>query len=221
MLFRKSTLPLLLGVSTLADAFVITGLHNRQSALHGQFTLGNTKIPLSTVDGAAFVGDSLRSLCSDFGCDEGTTDTVEYVAQFETYGDMKDCTWSLTASGNYDSTDERDYMINVLTTALTTTADVETITVSIEDNPLCTHQGQPSCTDKDIQVTSAVNFGQVVLNQDDGSNTGQLEYHLSVECVDSSGFDCPSFVSGNLKDILSAVPEVGNIFAQVFDIACA
>jgi hypothetical protein len=127
----------------------------------------------------------------------------------------------VTASGNYDSTDERDYMIALLTQALTSTADVETITVSIEDNPLCTHQGQPSCTDQQVQITSGVNFQQVVLNLDDGANSAQLEYDLSVQCQDTAAFDCPSVISGNLKDLLSAVPEVGDIIAQVFDFACA
>jgi hypothetical protein len=73
-------------------------------------------------------------------------------------------------------------MIALLTQTLTTTADVETITVSIEDNSLCTHQGQPSCTDEQIQVTSGVNYQQIVLNLDDGANSAQMEYHLSVQC---------------------------------------
>jgi hypothetical protein len=131
------------------------------------------------------------------------------------------CTWTLTASGNYDSTDERDYMIALLTQTLTFTASLETITVSIEDNSLCTHQGQPSCTDEELQITSGVNFQQVVLNLENGANTAQLEYHLSMQCQDTAGFDCPSVVSGNLKDILSAVPGVGAVIAQIFDLACA
>jgi hypothetical protein len=60
-----------------------------------------------------------------------------------------------------------------------------------------------------------------VLNLENGANTAQLEYHLSVQCQDTAGFDCPSVVSGNLKDILSAVPGVGAVIAQIFDLACA
>jgi hypothetical protein len=35
--------------------------------------------------------------------------------------------------------------------------------------------------------------------------------------LDTAGFDCPSIISGKL----SAVPGVGAVIAQVFDLACS
>ncbi|KAF2830732.1 hypothetical protein CC86DRAFT_463982 [Ophiobolus disseminans] len=220
MLLSASHLSLLLGASALANAFVIPGLQKRD--VTAQLTVGSSRTPMSGLDGQKIVGDALRKLCSNTGCDSGTPETTqEYVAQFESYGDHKGCKWTVTASGNYDNTNERDYMINLLTASVSSTAEVKDITVSIEDNPLCTHQGQPSCQEKKIPISSAVNFQQVVLNLNGGANKGELSYHLSVECEKDGGFDCPKVISGNLKDALSAVPAVGPIFAQIFDISCA
>ncbi|KAH7081050.1 hypothetical protein FB567DRAFT_551807 [Paraphoma chrysanthemicola] len=220
MLFSAFLVSLLLGPSTLVNGFVITGLHKRD--VTAQLTVGSSMVPLSRLDGAKFVGDALRKVCSNTGCDSGTTVTTpEYSAQFKTFGDRIGCKWSVTASGNYDSTDERDYMIALLTTSLTATAKVETITISKEDNPLCDHQGRPGCVNEKIEITSGVNFQQVVLNLDGGANKGQLDYRLGVQCKKSGGFDCPSAISGNLKDALSGVPGVGLIIAQIFDISCA
>ncbi|KAM5341377.1 hypothetical protein ACJ41O_014408 [Fusarium nematophilum] len=207
-------------VATLGHTASIPSLFKRD--LSAQVTVGSTLIPLSTGDGAKIVGDALRQVCSTFGCDSGTNVTTDPVtAQFEDFGDKLECTWSVTGSGNYDSLDERDYMINLLTTSLTVTANVDAITVSIEDNPLCTNQGQPSCETENVPVTSVVNFQQVVLNMEDGSNTAQMDYRLSVQCTGSGAFDCPGAVSGNLKDALMGVPGVGAIIAQIFDLACA
>ncbi|KAF4465406.1 hypothetical protein FALBO_7741 [Fusarium albosuccineum] len=194
-----------LGHAGIGHATPISGLHKRD--LSAQLTVGSSLIPLSTGDGQKIVGDALRQVCSQFGCDSGTTVTNgPFIAQFEDFGDKLECTWSVTGSGNYDSLDERDYMINLLTTSLTVTADVGSITVSIEDNPLCTSQGQPSCETRVVPVTSAVNFQQVVLNKEDGSNTAELDYRLSVQCRGSGAFDCPEAISGNLKDALAGIP---------------
>ncbi|KAH7246999.1 hypothetical protein FSOLCH5_012242 [Fusarium solani] len=217
MISHTIILPILLGA---ANAASIPNIFKRD--LTAQLTVGSSLIPLSTGDGAKIVGDALRQVCSQFGCDSGTTvNNGPFIAQFEDFGDKLECTWSVTGSGNYDSLDERDYMINVLTTSLTTTADVSSIKVSIEDNPLCTSQGQPSCETQVLPVTKGVNFQQVVLNKDDGSNTAQLDYRLSVECKGSSDFDCPAVISGALKDVLGGIPAVGGIIAGAFSLACA
>jgi hypothetical protein len=204
------------------NAFAVPDMFRRQDSSHADLTIGKTQVPLSTLDGAKFVGDGLRELCGDKGCDGGSTHTSDELSvQFETFGDIIGCKWTVIADGNYDNADEKDYMINLITTSLTETANVQTITVSIEDNPLCTHQGQPSCTNKDIQITSAVNFQQIVLNLENGANTAELSYNLGVECQSTGGFDCPNIVQQNLKDALSAVPAVGAAFAQIFNLVCA
>ncbi|RMJ10071.1 hypothetical protein CDV36_010282 [Fusarium kuroshium] len=154
MLSYAILFPILLGA---VNAASIPNLFKRD--LTAQLTVGSSLIPLSTGDGAKIVGDALRQVCSQFGCDSGTTvNNGPFVVQFEDFGDKLECTWSISGSGNYDSLDERDYMINVLTTSLTVTADVSSIKVSIEDNPLCTSQGQPSCETQVLPVTKGVNF---------------------------------------------------------------
>ncbi|KAF5001722.1 hypothetical protein FGRMN_835 [Fusarium graminum] len=205
-----------------ANAFAVPDMFRRQGQNNAKLTLGKTYAPLSTIDGAKLVGDGLRDLCGDTGCDGGSSfESDVKIGQFETFGDLIDCTWTVTASGNYDNNDQKEYMIDLLTTSLTDTATVDTITVSVEDNPLCTHQGQPSCTNVDEQITTALNFQQVVLNLESGANTAELSYNLAVQCRSGNDWDCPSFVSDNLKDALSAVPGVGAVIAQVFDIGCA
>lgn len=107
MLFSASHLPLLLGASTLANAFVIPGLQKRD--VTAQLTMGSSRTPMSALDGQMIVGDALRKLCSNSGCDAGTPETTqEYVTIFESYGDFKGCKWTVTASGNYDSINERE-----------------------------------------------------------------------------------------------------------------
>ncbi|KAJ4329108.1 hypothetical protein N0V84_000468 [Fusarium piperis] len=217
MLSYIITLPILLGA---ANAASIPSLFKRD--LTAQLTVGGSMILLSTCDGAKIAGDALRQVCSQFGCDAGTTvNNGPFIVQFEDFGDKLECTWSVTGSGNYDSLDERDYMLNVLTTSLTATAGVSSIKVSIKDNPLCTSQGQLRCETRVLPVTKGVNFQQVVLNKDDGSNTAQLDYRLFVQCKGSSDFNCPAAISGALKDVLGGIPAVGGIIAGAFSLACA
>jgi hypothetical protein len=88
MLSRNLNLALLLGGLTLIDAFAITSLQKRDTT--AQLTIGSTYVPLSTIDGAQFVGDSLRTICSDNGCDSGTpqvrkTNRAHDIVYFDTY----------------------------------------------------------------------------------------------------------------------------------------
>ena len=218
------TFPLALATLSeqLVNAFAVPEMFRRQGENHAKVGLGKSYVPLSTIDGAKLLSDGLHELCGDATCDGGSSyESPVKLGQFESFGDILDCTWTVTASGNWDNTDQRDYMINVLTTSLTDTATVETIQVSIEDNPLCTHQGQPSCTNEDEEITSVLNFQQIVLNLASGANTAELSYNINLQCRDTAGWDCDGFVKDNLKDALSAIPGVGAAIAQVFDIGCA
>ncbi|KAM0352980.1 hypothetical protein ACHAPU_001864 [Fusarium lateritium] len=117
-------------------------MHKQFQTIFAVLTLGKTYVPLSTINGAKVVEDDLRDLCGDTGCEgRSSFESDVKLDQFESFGDIIDCTWTVTASSNYDSADQKEYMIDLLTTSLTKTATVETINVSIEDNPLCTHQG--------------------------------------------------------------------------------
>jgi hypothetical protein len=238
MLFQMSHLSLLLGASTLANAHAITSIQKRDTS--AQVTLGRTRVPMSSFDGQAIVGDALRELCSGAGCDSGTTfETETFAARFKDFGDIVSvlnllyyevyatnvfaqvaCKWNVKAAGNYDSTDERDYMIALLTEAVTASGESFTIKQSIE-NPTCTDQGQPSCDTEEVSLSRAVNFIEVVLNLDDGANKGQMNYNLGVSCETSIGWECGQAVTGHVKDALSAVPAAGPVFAQVIDLFCS
>jgi len=216
------SLPLAFLSGQVVNAFAVPEIFGRQGENHAKVELGKTYVPLSTIDGSKLLGDGLHDLCGDTGCDGGSSyESPVKLGQFESFGDIIECTWTVTASGNWNNTDQRDYMINILTASLTNTATVETIQVSIEDNPLCTHQGQPSCTNEDEEITSVLNFQQIVLNLASGANTAELSYNINLQCRDTAGLDCKGFVKDNLKDALSAIPGVSAAIAQVFDIGCA
>jgi hypothetical protein len=70
MLSRNLNLALLFGGLTLTSAFAVPGLQKRDTT--AELTIGSTYVPLSTVDGAQFVGDSLRAVCASTGCDSGS-----------------------------------------------------------------------------------------------------------------------------------------------------
>jgi hypothetical protein len=225
MLFSTSTLALLLGASPFTVAFVASKTQKRDT--HSQLKIGKSMIPFGTLNGAQVVGDGLRELCTGNGCDEGSTFTRWSKERFKTFGPKDNCEWTVSASGNFDSEDERDYLISVLTAALTATAEVNTITESIIDqglltfDPDCYKQGQRLCETRQFEVTSGVGFQQAVLNLKDGANKAELKYHLKQACEKEHGFKCAKAVEENLKDGLSSVPGVGPIAAQFFDIFCA
>jgi hypothetical protein len=112
-------------------------------------------------------------------------------------------------------------MIALLTQAITTNGEPGSIKVSIEDNPLCTHQGQPSCETKQLPISNAVNYMEVVLNLEGGANKGQMNYNLGLSCEASFGWQCGDVVTGHVKDALSAVPAAGPVFAQLINAVCA
>lgn len=92
MQYPLQTIAALLGVSTVANAWVMPALQKR--AVTAQLTVGRSQTPLGRMDGAKILGDALKELCSATGCDEGSTSTTDtFIAQFETFGKKKECKW--------------------------------------------------------------------------------------------------------------------------------
>lgn len=210
----------LVGTIALASAAAVNSNTLAKRDLTAQLTLGSNQIPMATLDGQNFLGDALNDLCTGLGCDGGRSHSTDtFVVQLEDFGKKIECKWSATATGNYDNTNQRDYMINLMKAALTDTATVSSITTTIEST-VCS-QGKPGCETETHDITAVSNFLQVVLNQADGANNAEMAVHLSADCNNGFGFDCPAAISGNLKDALSAIPGVGDVIAQVFDLACS
>lgn len=217
-----------LGSLAEASAVVTTRSHNmtlgrRQDGLTAQLTIGSKSLPFAQISPADRVlRPGLVDLCkSDFGCDAGRKWTSEsWVVKFNGRPDPDPkkiaCSWSVEATGNFDSPDERDYMIDLMVATIEATQEREDIEV-----PIPTTICPPACDWKPSELYTAVNYLQVVLNTEDGGNNGELQATMSMDCRDEGGFDCPAIVKENLKDALSAVPGVGPIIAQVFNFACA
>ncbi|KAM7191210.1 hypothetical protein V8F20_009388 [Naviculisporaceae sp. PSN 640] len=209
--------------ATIATTRNIT-LGRRQDGLTAQLTIGSESIPFAGISPADRVlRPGLEDLCaSDFGCDNGRKWTSEtWVVRFNGRPDPDPekiaCSWSVEAQGNFDSTDERDYMIDLMVKTIEETQEVEETEMPIETT-IC----PPACDWEPWELYTAVNYLQIVLNGENGENHGELQATMSLDCKDESGgFDCPAIVKENLKDALSAVPGVGDVIAQVFNFACA
>jgi hypothetical protein len=166
-----------------------------------EVTLGLTLI---TVDLASntLVYAAVSAGCGANGCDP----TTPFTKSFDHFN--KDCTLSVSMEGNYDSTNQRDYMSGLLQSAMEA-ADTnfrQDLTGSSEDND---------------DVLDTLSFSQVVIsNTQSGANEAQMSVTVTVDCAPSSLADCQSLLDQVTTTALGAVPGVGGILASAFSVVC-
>lgn len=186
-----------------------------------QVTVGTKAIAAST--GSFFGSDpkgqgaqiaaAVSQACAGGACD----DTNPLSLSFTAVGDCGDprqcgstCSQTISVEGNFDNNDQRDYMSNLLQTALTKAS-----------NPNLTGVSGLACNDGSCQ--NVISFGEVVINDKDGNNQAEMIVRTNVQCANnpSSDIDCQGILGTVTAAALGAVPEVGGLLALTFTVGCA
>jgi hypothetical protein len=164
-------------------------------------TIGQS-IVVSDTGGGPLMNAAINSGCeSSTGCDP----TSPFSQPWEHLN--KDCSFTVTMTGSYANTNERDYMKGLIAQALTsgTTDTRQDLTGSAEDNDT---------------IFNLPSFVQVVVTGPDSSIQAQMTATLAVECNPASDGDCQSLLGTITNAVLGAVPDVGGILAGAFSVAC-
>jgi hypothetical protein len=150
--------------------------------------------------------DAISKACRDTGCDSSAQDTItfQFGAQETAFGapcnpiisdcGQTDCTATLTVDGNFDNTNQRDYMQSILSKVL--------------------DEAQAQNADKTLS------FAQVVLNDATGANQAQMSIKIDANCEKASSFDCDGLVATLIGGVLGEIPAVGGLVATAFDAGC-
>ncbi|KHN97471.1 uncharacterized protein MAM_04486 [Metarhizium album ARSEF 1941] len=193
--------------------------------------------PTCTSDCGAFdrllIDDALRQLCRGTGCDGGATYQVPATAVWTDLTSSQSCSWTITAEGDFQSEDVRDFMIQMMTTALSkTTTNSSRDFISGEPDVLgcgqrgaapCDcywYQSAPGCTRGSQTTWSMVNYQQVDIRTGDGSNTAQLKYTVAEACKTESLWLCNPVTITLLGGALSLIPTVGPFAGMTYTVLC-
>ena len=164
-------------------------------------TIGQS-IVVSDTGGVPLANAGVNSGCqSSTGCDP----TSKFSQSWSHLN--KDCSFTVTMSGSYANTNERDYMKGLIAQALVSgTANTrQDLTGSAETNDV---------------IFDMPSFVQVVVTGPDSAIQAQMTATLAVECLPASDGDCQSILATLTTAALGAVPEVGGVLAGAFTVAC-
>ncbi|KAJ6260188.1 hypothetical protein Dda_4412 [Drechslerella dactyloides] len=161
-----------------------------------------TRIVTVDRDGGFLTRSAAIQACGNSGCDPTNPSTKPW-SHFN-----KDCTQSISMSGNYDNTDQRDYMVGILAQAMS----------SGTTNTRADLRG--SAADDNV-VRDVPSFIQVVINDQNGNNQAQMTVTPSVECSPPSDGNCNGLLGQITSAVLGSVPSVGGLLALGFEITCA
>ncbi|KAK6535578.1 hypothetical protein TWF694_002033 [Orbilia ellipsospora] len=166
-----------------------------------QVQLG-TKVITVDAGGGVLVQDGKNQACGTSGCDPSNP----FSKSFQHFN--KDCSLTVTMTGNYDNTNERDYMAALLAQTMNSaeTNARQDLTGSSEDND---------------NVLDLPSFAQVVINDKNGNNQAQMTVQFDVACNPPSSGDCNSLLSQVTSAVLGEVPAVGGLLAEAFSIVCS
>ncbi|OAP55713.1 hypothetical protein AYL99_09865 [Fonsecaea erecta] len=154
----------------------------------------------------AVVKSSVQHSCSDTGCDNTnplvlTTNIPpsnpachEGLDQIDPSAcATEDCTTTVTLTGNFDNSNERDYMESLL----------QNVAAGIVSNP--------------------VSFLQVEMKSPSSAVQAGLTLDFVSQCNSvspPSSFDCSSAISDVGSAALALIPDVGGVIATIFQVAC-
>ncbi|KAF3928574.1 hypothetical protein AA313_de0200970 [Arthrobotrys entomopaga] len=179
-----------------------------QALFDNPFAESNVQVQLGqkiiTVDleGNVLVQAGKNQACGNSGCDPSNP----FSKGFSHFN--KDCSLTVTMHGNYDNTNERDYMAALLAQTMSTA----------ETNLRLDLTGSSEDDDRVLDLPS---FAQVVINDKNGNNQAEMTVQFDVACNPPSAGDCNSLLDVVTSTVLGQVPEVGGLLAQAFQVVCS
>lgn len=116
--------------------------------------------------------------------------------------------------GNYDNTDERDYMSSALAKAF------DLGTQNTREDP-CGFTGGLDIPGQNPQMFDIPTFAQVVLNDATGKNIAQMSARIAFTADPGKDGQCNDLLGKITGAALGAIPAVGSIAGLIFSVACA
>ena len=157
-----------------------------------------------------FVEQAKSLACGDIGCDpsNGFLDIQNKRNQPE--GDERSVRITATMTGNYDNTQQRDYMARVLQEAFDMAQTNE------RDNPqafLNSIDGRTTFIENPT-VRDIPTFGQVVLNDPSGRTLAEMTIRIDAS-VPETQEACENSAGKIVKEVISAIPVAGALVGLV------
>ncbi|KEF52005.1 uncharacterized protein A1O9_11995 [Exophiala aquamarina CBS 119918] len=185
----------------------------------GNIGIGKNKIIASTGDET--FERAISNACGDAICDPTSRDVLNFIHgrnceggladvngnPFLTVCDNRDqCTQTITVNGQFDNTQQRDYMKGLLKATM--------------------KQGIGGFVQADSRDTSPndqLSFASVVINDAKGADLASMSMSIEVQCteIEPDAFNCDQPFIDILKTLVGAIPAVGETIASTFEVACA
>ncbi|KAJ9614014.1 hypothetical protein H2200_002150 [Cladophialophora chaetospira] len=187
----------------------------------GTVGIGKNKIIARTGDGGETFERAINKACGDSVCDPTQKDVLTFIhgRQCEsglvdvtglptlTVCDKRDkCTQTITVNGDYDNSQQRDYLKRVLKEAMTQgIGDFQQ-----HDN-------------RDETPNEQLSFASVVINDAKGADLAKMEMSVDVQCTEikPETFNCDNPFVELAKAAVNAVPGISETAGTVFEVACA
>jgi hypothetical protein len=186
-----------------AICFSQESFENPLANIKAQVSIGSSIVHFNEVKSFEITDGALKGACGGTGCDPN----APFKRTLKNFPGSSKCTVTGTARGNYDNTNERDYMAQLISTSALTAGSVDHASVDGFGNP-------------DLAEAQMPGFIQVVLQDDAGNNKAQMEVSIDVSCSKPSNPGCGSFAADAVKAALEKVPAVGGLLASGFDVIC-
>lgn len=177
-------------------------------------TIGNKRI---LVSGGQFgrrggmdvqLDNAVSQSCGSNGCDQSDAFELKYDFLPNTFVLSQEvCTQAMTLGGNYDNTDQRDYMKAIIAKALVDTSEAP-------PSNIFSNSGD--------QLQTTPSFVQVVINDSLGNNQAEMTLSITVSCKNAfnKALDCDGVRGKVTSSALGAIPSVGGLAAGLFEVAC-
>ncbi|KPI41619.1 uncharacterized protein AB675_9083 [Cyphellophora attinorum] len=180
------------------------------TALSAAVNVGTQK---TSIIGSTTVDSSLNKaksqVCNDIGCENSDV----FTTSFETFGEGDSrCRQKVRfTEGNYDSAEQRDYMVSLLAAALNTMVDADPQKV-----------GGPNGGG---ELRGVPNFAQVIINDKQGNNRAEMKVEIETKCDSGESDDgtgaCDNDLAGIAEAALGVIATFGGFAVLGFKVVCA
>jgi len=165
-----------------------------------EVTVGTNTLT-SDQDVADLVSDGIKQACGSTGCDPTNK------ASFPFNHLNQEGQQTVSLSGNYDNTNQRDYMMNVLTTV-------------VQDTIQNARVDTTGSSESDDLIADIFSFYQIVINDQNGNNQAEMSVTIEVTTNAAKAGDCGGIIGQVEGAALGEIPAVGGILAKAFNVVC-
>jgi hypothetical protein len=166
------------------------------------------------------VYDAIHNLCTDQGCDEGSTEEIPFTdveSKDQVHGKL-----TITAAGHYDSADRRGNMTELIFQALKAEQTCEERHWTPQEQ-CCSDTFPPRCKNcpgevEKVTHCSMPNFMQVTTWSKKSNQMGDMKINVKVQ-EEGNEFDCDGTLS-RVNDVLGPFAKEGAAILGALKLLC-